>query len=136
MIPSGTDIILHIHQLHRSAQYFENPNEFNPSNFSSEKIHQRNPFAYIPFSGGPRNCIGKNSIKILKILYLEIPIFYSVILCRAGQRFAMIEMKIVLSSIFRKFRVTSIKKKDEISIISDTVLRPENGVWIKLEKRA
>ncbi len=58
-IPKGTPFLLHIHAMHRHPKYFQNPDQFNPSNFSPEKVRERNPFAYVPFSGGPRNCIGK-----------------------------------------------------------------------------
>ncbi len=47
----------------------------------------------------------------------------------------MLEEKIILSSFFRKFRVISMEEEDGVSLIPDTILRPETGVWIKIEKR-
>lgn len=57
-IPSGAFIIMSIHNLHRSPKYWgEHPNDFDPDNFLPERIADRHPYAYLPFSGGTRNCI-------------------------------------------------------------------------------
>lgn len=40
-------------------------NEFDPDHFTKENIASRSPFSYIPFSGGPRNCIGMKYAMIL-----------------------------------------------------------------------
>lgn len=58
-IPAGADVGLHVHELHRSPKHYHNPDKFDPSNFFPEKLANRHPYAYIPFSAGPRNCIGK-----------------------------------------------------------------------------
>jgi len=39
-------------------RFYEKPNEFYPEHFSPEKKAERNPYAYLPFGQGPRNCIG------------------------------------------------------------------------------
>lgn len=58
-IPANTTVLLHVHQIHRSDKYFSNPEQFNPANFSSYRESNLNPYGYVPFSAGPRNCIGK-----------------------------------------------------------------------------
>lgn len=57
-IPRGTFIIMSIHNVHRNPEYWgANPNDFNPENFLPELVAVRHPYAYLPFSGGTRNCI-------------------------------------------------------------------------------
>lgn len=57
-IPKDTFIIMSIHNLHRNPKFWgDHPNEFNPDNFLPERIAERHPYAYLPFSGGSRNCI-------------------------------------------------------------------------------
>jgi cytochrome P450 len=56
----GTWALVDIISLHHNPLFWDNPEEFRPSRFSSENSKSRHPFAYIPFSAGPRNCIGQN----------------------------------------------------------------------------
>lgn len=61
LIPGGTIAHLHIYDLHRDANFWPNPNKFDPDRFLPENVLGRHPFSYIPFSAGPRNCIGKRT---------------------------------------------------------------------------
>jgi len=77
-IPPGVNLDVSIYAIHRNPRIYPDPLVFNPDRFLPEHSADRHPFAFIPFSAGPRNCI--------------------------GQRFAMTEEKVLLSTLLRKFR--------------------------------
>ncbi|XP_050305406.1 cytochrome P450 4C1-like [Anthonomus grandis grandis] len=67
IIPKGSNIIISTFDLHRSEKYWPDPLKYDPDRFLPEKVAQRDPYTFIPFSGGPRNCIGKTySIMLMK----------------------------------------------------------------------
>lgn len=109
IVPKDTTIILQIFALHRDPENFANPDEFNPDNFLPENISKRHPYSYIPFSAGPRNCI--------------------------GQKFAMLEIKLVLTSILRKFKIISLEPTEKVTLTSTFILTPLNGTKLRLEPR-
>lgn len=57
-VPKGTEIYIAIYFMQRHAALWEDPDRFNPDRFAPERAKQRNRLATIPFSAGPRNCIG------------------------------------------------------------------------------
>jgi cytochrome P450 len=59
-VPAGTVIAICIYTLHRHPAFWENPDVFDPDHFSPENAARRNKYAYMPFSIGPRQCIGNN----------------------------------------------------------------------------
>ncbi|XP_054270349.1 cytochrome P450 4C1-like [Macrosteles quadrilineatus] len=107
LLPAGTSLSLVLFKLHRDPKVFPEPEKFNPDNFSPEKMVNRFAFAHTPFSAGPRNCI--------------------------GQKFAMLEMKALLSRLLRTYKVKAMTP--EPLLASQLILRSENGINVQLERR-
>ncbi|KAI1305842.1 Cytochrome P450 4C1 [Halotydeus destructor] len=109
VVPAGTQVAVFPYVIHRNERHWPEPEVFDPNRFSSEASRNRHPFAYIPFSAGPRNCI--------------------------GMKFALLEAKSMVASIFRTFKVTSLLPRDKVRISPSMVLRSQQPIPVKLQKR-
>ncbi len=58
-VRKGSTIMVCAYAMHRNPQHWENPEGFDPDRFLPERAEARHPFAYFPFSAGPRTCLGK-----------------------------------------------------------------------------
>ncbi|XP_053691288.1 cytochrome P450 4c21-like [Sabethes cyaneus] len=84
--------------------------EFNPDNFFPERIENRHPFAFLPFSGGIRNCI--------------------------GYRYAMISMKVMMVHLLTNFRFKSdLMSRKDLRLKYSLLLKLSEEPGIKLERR-
>ena len=105
----NTDIVVNIIGLHRNETYWKDPMKFNPYRFDEKSSEKRNPFSYVPFSAGPRNCI--------------------------GQRFAVLEAKTYLYHVLKNFNVNSLQEIDDIELCAEIILKSNNGVLVNFERR-
>ncbi|CAF1330310.1 unnamed protein product [Rotaria sordida] len=106
----GTTVVIFIYEIHRDPQHFPEPEKFDPDRFLPELTQQRHPYAYIPFSAGSRNCI--------------------------GQRFALLEEKVFLSTIIRRFHLTTSQTYNDFVPTEQIILRSDNALKVKLISRA
>lgn len=107
-IPAGTTIIISPWVLHRDPRFFEHPTEFRPERWGGDFARQLPRFAYIPFGGGPRICI--------------------------GNRFAMMEAVLILATVAQHFQLQWQGTRPVVPLPSIT-LRPKGGVWVKPVRR-
>jgi len=107
-VPSRTELFIIPYAIHRNKKYWgENAESFNPENFSKTSP-ERDPFVYIPFSAGNRNCIGQN--------------------------FAMNEEKAILCALIKNYNMEVVQNHPVI-VEPHLILRPKHGIKIKVTKR-
>ncbi len=107
-IKKGTTFATYIYGVHHSPDLWEDPESFRPERFSKEEKKKHHPFAFIPFGGGPRLCIGNN--------------------------FALMEMKLILARMVGRYDFDLVENQD-IKALPLITLRPENGIRIMLRRR-
>ncbi|XP_033171506.1 probable cytochrome P450 4d14 [Drosophila mauritiana] len=107
LIPADSNVVIFIYHAQRDPDYFPDPEKFIPERFSMERKGEINPFAYTPFSAGPRNCI--------------------------GQKFAMLEMKSTISKMVRHFELLPLG--EEVQPVLNLILRSSTGINCGLKPR-
>lgn len=109
ILPTGSNILIFPYATHRVEHIYSNPETFEPNRFSQEASSQLHTFAYIPFSAGPRNCV--------------------------GYKFANFEMLTIIAYILRYYEVHPVKGKSEVKPVFRVSLRASGGVWLRFQKR-
>jgi cytochrome P450 len=59
-VPAGADVLISPYTLHRDPRFWPSPERFDPGRFDPAATADRPRYAYIPFGGGPRFCVGSN----------------------------------------------------------------------------
>ncbi|XP_074593533.1 cytochrome P450 4c3-like [Brevipalpus obovatus] len=107
MIPKGVSLIIFFFYMHRDPKLYPDPLKFKPERFLDQET--RLPFSFVPFSAGPRNCI--------------------------GQKFALMEIKIFIALLIHQFKLTSKVKVEDVEYCFEVVTRPIDSLEIKFEEK-
>ncbi|XP_025264312.1 cytochrome P450 4C1-like isoform X2 [Camponotus floridanus] len=105
VVPAETILLLNINAVHRDPNFWPNPEVFDPDRFLPEKIKNRHPYSYLPFSAGSRNCI--------------------------GQRYGLLEMKSIIAPLVHNFYLEPVDYLKDIQLKLDLVIRPSHPVHVK-----
>lgn len=107
VVPKGTQVFAFQWVTHRDERYFDEPAAFKPERWTNGMSEQLPKYAYFPFGGGPRQCI--------------------------GNYFAMMEVVLLLATIGQRFRFSLLDEKVELLPVLS--LRPKQGIKVKLHHR-
>lgn len=99
-IKKGYNVIISTYVIHRHPEFWEQPDKFDPDRFLPERSNNRHKYAYFPFGGGPRMCIGNN--------------------------FALMEMTLILVMLLQRYNLKA--GKDHFEWESLVTLRPKGEV--------
>jgi len=107
-VPAGTQLLMSQWVVHRDSRYFDSPEEFLPERWTPEFMRQLPKYAYFPFGGGPRVCI--------------------------GQDFAMMEAMLVIATMLQRFKLVLVEEQ-VVEPQPVVLLRPKNGIEVRIEGR-
>ncbi|KAL1765733.1 cytochrome P450 3A13 [Sigmodon hispidus] len=109
-IPKGTLVVIPVSVLHRDPKYWPEPEKFHPERFSKENKDKINPYTYLPFGRGPRNCI--------------------------GMRFALLNMKLAIVKILQNFSLKPCEETEvSLKLRDKFLLTPEKSIVLKIISR-
>uniref|UniRef100_I3MLS5 unspecific monooxygenase n=2 Tax=Ictidomys tridecemlineatus TaxID=43179 RepID=I3MLS5_ICTTR len=105
-IRKGTVVMIPSYVLHRDPQHWPEPEEFHPERFSKKNKDSIDPYIYMPFGNGPRNCI--------------------------GMRFALMNMKLALVKVMQNFSFQLCKETQiPLKLADQGLLQPEKPIILK-----
>lgn len=107
-VGAGTQVFMFQWATQRDPRFFDEPNRFYPERWTEEFSNSLPKYAYFPFGGGPRVCI--------------------------GNYFAMMEIILVLATIGQRFRF-ALAPDQEVKLMPAMSLRPADGIRVLVEKR-
>ncbi|XP_058449379.1 uncharacterized protein LOC131429329 [Malaya genurostris] len=106
----GMSVMIPVYAIHHDAEYYPDPERYDPERFSIDESAKRKPFTFMPFGEGPRICI--------------------------AARFGLLETKIGLATLLLNFSFSRCSKSVVPLVISPkhAVLTPAGGLWLKVDK--
>jgi len=107
-VPAGATILMSPWVMHRDLRYFNEPERFNPDRWLDERSKEMPRFAYFPFGGGPRVCIGAS--------------------------FAATEAALVLATVAQKYQIR-VAEDCPIEPNPTITLRPRHGIKVVVTRR-
>jgi cytochrome P450 len=108
-VPARSSVVVSPYVTHRHPSFWSDPESFDPERFSPERSAERPEYAYFPFGGGPRGCVGR--------------------------QFAMMEAQIILAMTARRFRLRAVPGHP-VEPYPILTLRPRHGLRMTVEPRA
>jgi cytochrome P450 len=107
-VPRDTTVMLCTYSVHRREKYWRDPESFTPERFSQEEIQRRPKFAWFPFGGGPRLCL--------------------------GFKFAEVESMVAMAMVYQKYDLALVPGQ-QIRPEPIITLRPDRPVWFRVTHR-
>ncbi|XP_050423133.1 cytochrome P450 4C1-like [Adelges cooleyi] len=108
-IPKGTTMVIPPIATHHLPELYPNPWSYNPDNFEPDNVAKRHKYSFIAFSGGPRGCI--------------------------GSKYAMLSMKVLISTFLRHYSVHTDCKMSDIKLKLDLLMRSVHGYPVTIRPR-
>lgn len=106
-IPAGSTVYVSLHATHRLAEFWPDPERFDPDRFAADQCERRPRFAFIPFAAGPRNCIGGGM--------------------------AMIELKLAVALLARSHEL-DLAPGQKIAAAAGTTMYPRYGMTMRVRR--
>jgi cytochrome P450 len=107
-VPAGATLVMSQWVMHRDPRYYDEPERFQPERWLDGRAKAAPKFAYFPFGGGPRTCIGAS--------------------------FAAMEAVLVLATIAQRYQIR-IAPDDPVEVLPTITLRPRHGIHVALTQR-
>ncbi|MGA8876537.1 MAG: cytochrome P450 [Candidatus Korobacteraceae bacterium] len=107
-IPDGSNIVMSQWIMHRDSSFFPDPDKFDPDRWGTPACQNLPRFAYFPFGGGPRQCVGAS--------------------------FALTEALLVLATVVRRFRLVPVDQQP-VAPVPSLTLRPKDPILMRIEAR-
>jgi cytochrome P450 len=106
-IPAGTTVIMSLQGVHHREDLWPNPMSFEPERFLNGANDELGNYAYLPFIQGPRNCL--------------------------GQYLALLEARVVLATLLKRFKFTSASTKNGAKHTKAIPIAPADGMWFTID---